>query len=119
MTMMVEVLSIGCHWLQEWSMRVFRKLMAASCFLVATMIAGCAAEAAQATTAAPLRLVAQWRMGGEGGWDLLAVYDPAGRVFVNIESEPGQIARIDLDSLTVGATWPLAGCDDPTGLAID
>ena len=80
-------------------MSVFRKPMAASCFLVATMIAGCAAEAAQATTAVPLRLVAQWRMGGEGGWDLLAVYDPAGRVFVNIESEPGQIARIDPDSM--------------------
>jgi DNA-binding beta-propeller fold protein YncE len=49
----------------------------------------------------------------------LAVDDGAGHVFVNIESDPGQLARIDLKSLTVSATWPLPGCDGPTGLAFD
>jgi YVTN family beta-propeller protein len=48
-----------------------------------------------------------------------AVDDHAGDIFVNIESEPGQMVVIDSRKLTVKATWPLAGCDGPTGLAID
>jgi DNA-binding beta-propeller fold protein YncE len=49
----------------------------------------------------------------------LAVDDGAGQVFVNIESEPGQIARIDLKALAVSAIWSLPSCDSPTGLAFD
>jgi YVTN family beta-propeller protein len=48
-----------------------------------------------------------------------AVDDGTGQVFVNIESDPGQLVRIDLKSLTVNSTWPLPGCDGPTGLAYD
>lgn len=48
-----------------------------------------------------------------------AVDDHAGEIFVNIESEPGQMVVIDSRKFTVKATWPLAGCDSPTGLAID
>jgi DNA-binding beta-propeller fold protein YncE len=48
-----------------------------------------------------------------------AVDDGHGRVFVNIESEPGQIVVIDSKTLTVKNTWRLAGCNSPTGLAID
>lgn len=48
-----------------------------------------------------------------------AVDDHAGQIFVNIESEPGQMAVIDSRKLTVKAIWPLAGCASPTGLAMD
>ncbi|HXQ64070.1 MAG TPA: YncE family protein [Steroidobacteraceae bacterium] len=42
-----------------------------------------------------------------------------GRVYVNIESEQGQIVAIDTAKLALAATWPLPGCTRPTGLAID
>ena len=48
-----------------------------------------------------------------------AVDDGAGHIFVNIESEAGQMVEIDSRSLTVKATWPLPGCATPSGLAID
>jgi len=224
-------------------MPLLRPPTAVSCLLLATVLAGCATGPAPVRDTAPLRLAEQWRVGGDGGWDLLAVVesqhrlfvtrgdrvevidtrsgtlvgtiagtsgvhgvalapdlgrgytsngktnsvkefdlktlkvvaeapvsginpdsivyvpashqlitfngrshdasvldartlqviatlplpgapelaadDGAGQVFVNIESEPGQIARIDLKALTVSAIWSLPGCDSPTGLAFD
>jgi YVTN family beta-propeller protein len=48
-----------------------------------------------------------------------AVDDGGGQIFVNIESEPGQMAVIDSTTLGLKTIWQLAGCDSPTGLAID
>lgn len=48
-----------------------------------------------------------------------AADDHAGHIFVNIESDPGQMVEIDSAKLTVTATWPLPGCNSPSGLAID
>jgi YVTN family beta-propeller protein len=48
-----------------------------------------------------------------------AVDGQAGQIFVNIESEPGQMVVIDSRQLAVKATWPLAGCNSPSGLAMD
>jgi YVTN family beta-propeller protein len=48
-----------------------------------------------------------------------AADDGAGHIFLNIESEPGQMVVIDSRRLTVTATWPLPGCASPSGLAID
>lgn len=48
-----------------------------------------------------------------------AVDDGAGRIYVNIESEPGQMVVIDSRKLAVETTWPLDDCNSPTGLAID
>ncbi|MEP6883652.1 MAG: YncE family protein [Gammaproteobacteria bacterium] len=45
--------------------------------------------------------------------------DPTGMVYVNIEADQGKLAVIDTKSLTVKATWPLPGCANPTGLALD
>jgi len=45
--------------------------------------------------------------------------DHAGHIFVNIESDPGQMVVIDSRRLAVQSTWPLPGCNSPTGLAID
>jgi YVTN family beta-propeller protein len=45
--------------------------------------------------------------------------DGAGTVYVNIESDPGKLVSVDAKSLTVKTTWPLPGCANPTGLAID
>jgi DNA-binding beta-propeller fold protein YncE len=45
--------------------------------------------------------------------------DPAGMVYVNIETDQGKLAVIDTKSLAVKATWPLQGCANPTGLALD
>lgn len=48
-----------------------------------------------------------------------AVQDGRGRIFVNIESDPGQMVVIDTQKLAVKSTWPLPGCNSPSGLAID
>lgn len=44
--------------------------------------------------------------------------DAEGNVYVNIENK-NQIVRIDSHSLKTTATWPIAPCDSPSGLAID
>jgi YVTN family beta-propeller protein len=48
-----------------------------------------------------------------------AVADGAGHVFVNIESELGQLVAIDARALTLTSAWQLPDCSRPTGLAID
>ena len=48
-----------------------------------------------------------------------AVQNGRGQIFVNIESDPGQMLVIDSKALTVKSTWPLPGCSSPSGLAID
>ncbi len=53
-----------------------------------------------------------------GGKPEFAVTDLAGRVYVNIEDR-NEIVVFDSRSLKVEGRWPLAGCDAPTGLAID
>lgn len=47
-----------------------------------------------------------------------AVEDDAGNVFVNLEDK-NSIAELDPRKLRVKATWHLAACDEPSGLAID
>jgi len=42
----------------------------------------------------------------------------AKRVYVNVEDK-GAIAVVDTETHALVATWPLAGCDGPTGLAFD
>ncbi len=46
------------------------------------------------------------------------VTDDKGTVFVNIEDK-NEIVRLDAKSHQITATWPLAGCDSPSGLAFD
>src|ERR1019366_5121727 len=46
------------------------------------------------------------------------VADDTGTVFVNIEDK-NSIVRIDAKTMKSTATWPLAGCESPSGLAID
>lgn len=46
------------------------------------------------------------------------VTDLAGHVYVNLEDKHS-IAVIDAKQGTLEKSWPLTGCDDPTGLAID
>jgi DNA-binding beta-propeller fold protein YncE len=48
----------------------------------------------------------------------VAVTDLAGHVFVNLEDK-NSIAVIDTKARVVQRTWPIAGCEGPTGLAID
>lgn len=48
-----------------------------------------------------------------------AVDDGEGQIYVNIESEPGQMVVIDSRKLTIKATWTLPGCNSPSGLAFD
>lgn len=45
--------------------------------------------------------------------------DGKGRLFVNIETDPGQIQVIDTKSMKVTKTYTLTGCDGPSGLAYD
>jgi DNA-binding beta-propeller fold protein YncE len=48
-----------------------------------------------------------------------AVSDPeAHRIYVNIEDRNSLVA-IDTSTRQIAATWPLASCDNPTGLSID
>ena len=53
-----------------------------------------------------------------GGKPELAVADGKGSVFVNLEDK-GEVVAIDAGALKVRAHWPLAPCEEPTGLAID
>src|SRR5690349_16384564 len=46
------------------------------------------------------------------------VSDGAGSVFVNIEDK-SELLKIDSRTLAIKATWPLAPCESPSGLAID
>jgi DNA-binding beta-propeller fold protein YncE len=48
----------------------------------------------------------------------LAVADGHGNVFVNLEDK-NAIAAIDAHTNAITATWPLDGCEEPSGLAID
>jgi YVTN family beta-propeller protein len=48
-----------------------------------------------------------------------AVDDGNGHIYVNIESEAGQMSQIDSRKLSVTRTFPLPGCASPSGLAID
>ncbi|MBV8973594.1 MAG: hypothetical protein JOY74_00610 [Sinobacteraceae bacterium] len=47
-----------------------------------------------------------------------AVRDGEGRVYVNLEDK-SSIAQIDAQHLRVSAVWPVSGCQEPSGLAID
>jgi len=53
-----------------------------------------------------------------GGKPEFAVTDLAGRIYVNIEDK-NEIVALNPKTLQVETHWPLAGCDSPTGLAID
>jgi DNA-binding beta-propeller fold protein YncE len=53
-----------------------------------------------------------------GGKPEFAAADGAGHVYVNLEDK-SQIQQIDSKTLVVTATWPLAPCEGPSGLAID
>lgn len=48
----------------------------------------------------------------------LAASDGKGRMFVNIEDK-AEIAEIDTARMQVTHTWPLPGCEEPSGLALD
>ena len=53
-----------------------------------------------------------------GGKPEFAVSDAAGVVYVNIE-DTAEIVAFDAATLAVRARWPLAPCQEPTGLAYD
>jgi DNA-binding beta-propeller fold protein YncE len=47
-----------------------------------------------------------------------AASDGKGRVYVNLEDK-GSLAVLDPHKLSVLSVWPLAGCEEPSGLALD
>ncbi|MBI3721850.1 MAG: YncE family protein [Fimbriimonas ginsengisoli] len=53
-----------------------------------------------------------------GGKPEFAVADGKGRVYVNIEDK-SELVAFDTSKLTVAGHWPLAPCEEPTGLAMD
>ncbi|HWX93763.1 MAG TPA: hypothetical protein VNY29_14120 [Terriglobales bacterium] len=53
-----------------------------------------------------------------GGKPEFAASDGKGTVFVNLEDK-NQLFALDAKVLTVKERWPLPGCDEPSGLAID
>jgi YVTN family beta-propeller protein len=53
-----------------------------------------------------------------GGKPEFAASDGAGRIFFNIE-DTAQIGVIDSSAVKRIATWPLRGCEEPSGLALD
>ena len=53
-----------------------------------------------------------------GGKLEFAAADGAGRIYVNVEDK-SEIAQIDSQKLAVTARWPLAPCEEPSGLAMD
>src|SRR5258708_37969 len=53
-----------------------------------------------------------------GGKPEFAASDRKGSVFVNIEDK-NEVVALDAVKLTISGRWPLAGCDEPSGMAID
>lgn len=53
-----------------------------------------------------------------GGKPEFAVVDGKGTLWVNIEDK-SEIAQVDTKTMTVKARWPLAPCEEPSGLAMD
>src|SRR5215470_10752351 len=53
-----------------------------------------------------------------GGKPEFAASDGKGTVYVNIENK-NQLVAFDANQLTVKQSWPLPGCDEPSGLAMD
>ena len=53
-----------------------------------------------------------------GGKPEFAVADGRGRIYVNIEDK-SELVALDSQKLAVVARWPLAPCEQPTGLALD
>ncbi len=53
-----------------------------------------------------------------GGKPEFAVADGAGHLYVNIETT-AEIAEIDASGMKVMQRWKMAGCEEPTGLALD
>ncbi len=53
-----------------------------------------------------------------GGKPEFAQSDGKGRVFVNIEDK-SEVVALDPKGLTAAARWPLAPCEEPSGMAID
>jgi DNA-binding beta-propeller fold protein YncE len=53
-----------------------------------------------------------------GGKPEFAASDGQGTVFVNLEDK-NQLFALDAKGLTVKERWPLPGCDEPSGLALD
>ena len=53
-----------------------------------------------------------------GGKPEFAVTDEKGKIFVNLEDK-SQILAVDPNRLAIKSSWPLAPCEEPTGLAID
>ena len=53
-----------------------------------------------------------------GGKPEFATADGKGKVFVNIE-DTSEIAAVDPKTMTVLKRWPLAPCEEPSGLAMD
>ena len=47
-----------------------------------------------------------------------AVVDGKGHIYVNLEDKSA-VAAIDPQRLTVAAVWPISGCEEPSGLALD
>jgi DNA-binding beta-propeller fold protein YncE len=47
-----------------------------------------------------------------------AVTDEQGHIYVNLEDK-SSIAVIDPQQLTVSSVWPITGCEEPSGLALD
>jgi YVTN family beta-propeller protein len=53
-----------------------------------------------------------------GGKPEFAVADGRGRIYVNLEDKSQEVV-LDSQKMTVVARWPLAPCEEPTGLAMD
>jgi DNA-binding beta-propeller fold protein YncE len=53
-----------------------------------------------------------------GGKPEFAASDRKGSVLVNIEDK-SEVVAIDAAKLTITGRWPLAGCEEPSGMAID
>jgi DNA-binding beta-propeller fold protein YncE len=68
-----------------------------------------AIDAAAGTVAGTIKL---------GGKPEFATADGQGNVFVNIEDK-STVVRIDSRKLAAGDPWPLAPCEEPSGMAID
>jgi len=82
--------------------------------LAATILTGILAAPAVLSAQQPYKVIDQWKIGGDGGWDYLQIDAPAHRLYVT------RGARVDvLDTTTGKVVGSIAGLHGTHGVALD
>jgi hypothetical protein len=88
--------------------------LSARSLVTAALLCGSFAAPALLLAQQPYKVIGQWKVGGDGGWDYLAVDSPAHRLYIT------RGARVDVfDTVTGKPAGSIAGLHGTHGVAFD